>query len=138
MKKEPSVLERLYKEPEYQEIAKFVGYQGTVVRDLYARIELLAAKYDKRKLETAAVHLTVYEGQFTSTPKSLAEVKLRSDVRKCCHQLLGPAPEDPGYEEYWRINQREPPDAKRAEPQPKPKTPRGKKPAAPKPAAIRN
>ena len=36
----------------------------------------------------------------TATPKPLAEVRLRAEVRKVAFQLLGPAPEHPEFEHY--------------------------------------
>jgi hypothetical protein len=76
-----------------------------------------------RKAESASWHLVTFEGQMTTNPKPLAEVRLRAEVRKLCWMLLGPPPDHPEYQlmkaaaplpRAW--------DGIQAEPQPKPKT----------------
>lgn len=91
-KKQLPLYERLYRDPTYYELARAVGYAGCTVRQLFEKIDALAKTLDKRKLESASTYLVSYQGQFTCNPKPLDHVSLRSDVRRLCHQLLGPDP----------------------------------------------
>lgn len=89
----PPLWQRLYYEACYVEIARIVGYSGLAFRDLMDRLESLHKRFGSTEVESAVYHIVTYEGQMTSNPKPLAEVKLRPEVRRLCFQLLGPAPE---------------------------------------------
>ncbi len=128
MTHEKPLWHRLYFDAEYAAVARAVGYAGCTYRRLAEIIEELATQFDKRKVESATYFLVTFEGQMTCNPRPLAEVKLRSEVRKLCWQLLGSPPEHPW---HGRLGDgpplHEPPPAKPAEPQTKPKKPRKKK-----------
>lgn len=93
MEKEKPLWQRIYCDPVYTAVAREIGYQGCLYRDLLQKIETLSTQFDKVKVESAVYHLAIFEGQMTVNPKPLAEVKLRDEARKLCWQLLGYPPE---------------------------------------------
>jgi hypothetical protein len=132
--KEIPLLDRIYKDPLYQEICRFVGYFGTTVRELQKKLELLGEAYGKTRAEAAIYHLVRLEGNNTVNPKPLAKVGLRSDVRRYCFMLLGPTPET------WDSHFRNPdgtPMPQHAEKLKERERLTGKKPQAPKKPAAR-
>lgn len=93
MEKERPLWQRIYFDPVYTAVAREIGYQGCLYRDLVQKIEALSQRFDKMKVESAIYHLVTFEGQMTCNPKPLAQVAFREDVRKLMWQLLGPPPE---------------------------------------------
>jgi hypothetical protein len=100
-RKEPLHL-RLYFRPALAELARFVSYGGKRESDVWARWQELRARFGDNKVKGAVEELTVRDVKSGLTV-------LRPEVRRLCGQLLGPAPEDPGYEDYWRQSGRTPP-----------------------------
>ena len=84
---------RLYNGPVFTEVARSVGYEGCLYRELWDRLKPVVERFGQQRVESATLHLLFYEGQMTVNPKPLAKVQLRSDVRSLCWQLLGPPPE---------------------------------------------
>jgi hypothetical protein len=93
-RKEPLVM-RLYSEPPLYEVARLVSYGGVTTDDLRDRLKPLAERYG-----TGAIALALSE--LTMTDEKTGLTVLRPEARRRCGQLLGPAPEDPDYEDYWQ------------------------------------
>lgn len=108
---------RLYFRPEYVALAKAVGYSGLSVEDTKARIQELMKTHDKDKLLKASDELL----QFNET-----WVRLKTDVRRLCWQLLGRPPEAPPLVSAREMvgELKEPPKEEKPK---KPRKPRGKK-----------
>jgi hypothetical protein len=100
MHKEPPLWQRLYFDPAYAEICRAVGYRGCLYRELAGRLQPIEDQYGQQRVEAATMQLLTYEGQYSCTPRPLAHVELRTEVRKLCWQLLGPPPEYPFHAEY--------------------------------------
>lgn len=98
MSKEVPFWWKLYFDDAFREVAILVGYQGLTYREFQAKLEPLYERLGKVRVESAAWHVTCYEGQNTVNPKPLAHVWLRRDVRQLCWQLLGPPPDHEWYE----------------------------------------
>ena len=47
MPKEIALLDRIYKDPLYAELCRFVGYAGTTYRELRKKLELLGEAYGR-------------------------------------------------------------------------------------------
>jgi hypothetical protein len=97
MHKQRPIWDRMYREPLYAELVRFVGHAGVTVRQLQQKVEEMAQRVDKSAVESAVVHLCSYEGQFRIHPPPLAKVTLRDDVCKYAVGLLGLPPEHPWY-----------------------------------------
>ena len=121
MTKQKPLWERLYREPAYYELARKVGYAGCTYRQFCEHIEDLGKLHGKTRVESASWHLFTFEGESTVNPKPLAKVSLRQQVRKICHQLLGPDPEIPFTDMVEKILRLEEPEQ---EPPPKPEKPK--------------
>lgn len=77
---------RLYFQAAYYEIVRMVGYAGIPIAEARAGMQELGKRFDKEKLVEAAEALVDISAEF---------VRLKPDVRRLSHQLLGPAPETP-------------------------------------------
>jgi hypothetical protein len=102
-KQAPLVL-RLYLEPALYELARVVNYGGIKDEDFDERLKELAKAHASAEVRLAGFELT------EKNEKCPGVTVLRPHVRKLCYQLLGPPPEDPEYELYYRINKRTPPE----------------------------
>ena len=140
MHKERPLWDRLYQRPEYYELVRRVGYKGCRYRDLVKFIEELGKLYGKQRCESASYHCVIFEGQMTTNPKPLAEVKLRAEVRKLSHQLLGPDPDIPQTDLIADIHERAArPPREEPEEEKKPRAGKEKKrPALAKPKKAKN
>lgn len=93
---------KLYWIPAYHELARFISYGGKRTKDVKEKCDELRKQFGDEKVMWALHELTTTDEQTGLTV-------LRPEARKLSRQLLGPPPEDPDYENYWRINRREPP-----------------------------
>lgn len=110
MKQRP-LYDRIYQTPAWYSLIRLLGYAEHPLEDARKLTAPLADQYGLHVMQEAAAVLT--EGNADKTT-----VRLRPEVRKLAWQLLGPPPEDPGYEAYWQGRER---PAMPAEAQPKPK-----------------
>lgn len=104
--------ERMYFRAHYVDLVRMVGYGNVAIAEAQGKIKELAKDHDKEKLVTAC------EDLFDITSE---HVRLKDNVRKLAHQILGPAPEfvSTPIEEMLGTN--------RKEPEPTPKRTRRKK-----------
>jgi hypothetical protein len=93
---------RLSSQPLLAELVRFISYGGKRLQDVRARRAEMAARLGEEEVRQALHELTTRE-------ERSGLVVLRPGVRPLCRQVLGPPPEDPRYEEYWRSSQRTPP-----------------------------
>jgi hypothetical protein len=112
-------------DPVYKGIIKALRWDNVQYRDLWGRLQPLIDQFGKERVQSATWYLLYYEGQMSTCPSPLAKVTFRREARGSCRQILGPAPDDKDYEEFYRVNNRIPP-------WPVPKKPEPKKPEAPK------
>lgn len=99
--KEP-LYERLFREPQLYELARFVSYGGRRDNELKAKVEEMREQHTGNKMMWALVELTKKD-------EATGLTVLKPEVRKLCRGLLGPAPEDDDYQRYWDVNKRTPP-----------------------------
>jgi hypothetical protein len=123
MSKDKPLWERLYRDEVYTEITRIIGYTGCYYRELAEKLHPLRERFGKVQVESAAYHVVTFEGQMTCTPKPLAEVRLRAEVRQLAWQLLGPPPESPEWVHYRQPQPWVPPWARPAKPEPSSSSP---------------
>src|SRR5437879_2639861 len=78
---------RLYFQAAYYELVRTIGYAGLPMPEAQQKIKPLAEKYGKEKLANIAEELVRIDGS-TNPPTA----RLKDNVRKLSHQLLGPDP----------------------------------------------
>lgn len=100
MPKEP-LSARLYWRPHYYELARYVSYGGKRDEDVREKLAEMRSRFGDEKVAAAAAELTACD--------EATRLVLSPAARAACRQLLGPAPEDPDYADYYRANLREPP-----------------------------
>ena len=76
--------------------ARIIGYAGCTLFAFNDAANLLP-NYDQRKFQLAMEDLTSYHKRTGSDP----HYDLNAEARKAVRALLGPPPEDPGFEAYW-------------------------------------
>lgn len=81
---------RLYFDPVFTELARFIGYGGRPLQEVQPFIRSLGEKYGQARVQEAGDAVTVIEGR--GEPYT---VRLSNAVRKCAYQLLGPPPATP-------------------------------------------
>lgn len=77
---------RLYFQAVYYGIVRMVGYGGIPLAEARTSVRALESQFGKDKLAEAADELLDISAEF---------VRLKPEVRRLAHQLLGPAPETP-------------------------------------------
>lgn len=100
MNKEQPLWQRMYHDPIYMEVLRLVHYAGFQYRELEEKLEPLYRRFDKVQVQSAVYYLTTFDGQMTSKPPPLAQIMLRTNVRKIAFQLLGPDPATPLYKQF--------------------------------------
>ena len=76
--------------------ARIIGYAGCTPFAFYDAAKLLP-NYDQRRFQHAMEDLTSYHKRAGSDPR----YEFNAEARKAVRALLGPPPEDPGFEAYW-------------------------------------
>ena len=76
--------------------ARIIGYGGCSPFAFWDLAKLLPT-YDKRTFEVAMEDLTSYHKRAGSDPR----YEFNAEARKAVRALLGPPPDDPGYDAYW-------------------------------------
>jgi hypothetical protein len=84
------LLIRLYFDASLYELARIVGYQGLTLEGARERVKPLEDQYGRERMEKAANELLVIDTEENT-------VRLTDEARRCCYQLLGPAPGHPHY-----------------------------------------
>lgn len=97
--KHKSLMDRLYTEPAYYETVRAVGYHGIAYQDLEQK--LAALDVSPHLFRAAANQLLMYDG-WPAEAKPETQMRLRAEVRRIAHQLLGPEPGSPMYDDYWK------------------------------------
>ena len=123
--KEPLTM-RLHFNRAYTEVARLVSYGGLGEVAFWDQYRELCKRIGQTEMSAAVDELIEFDK--TQLP---AVARLKPSCRKSCRSLLGPAPEDDDYADYWKCNgtppanhlpqkKEEPP--KKEEPQPERKT----------------
>ena len=76
--------------------ARIIGYAGCTPFAFWDAAKLLPI-YDQRKFQVAMEDLTRFVRREGPDPR----YEFHDPARKAVRALLGPPPEDPGYEAYW-------------------------------------
>lgn len=100
-RKEP-LAHRIYSHAHLTELVRAVSYGGMRQDDYYEKCKELQARHGEELVTEAMEELVEWD-------RTGERMVLRPQVRKLASGLLGPAPESPGYAEYYRINRRQPP-----------------------------
>lgn len=95
MPKEPLHI-RLYFQPHYVALARYVSYGGVSEILFFEEYKKLCSEYGQPKVAAAVQEILLIDK--TTCP---ATVKLTTEARTHCRQLLGPAPESSEYEDFW-------------------------------------
>src|ERR1051325_7143728 len=93
MNKEKPLYERIYQDPLYIAIIRFVHYKGVTWRDLCAKMDEWKQEFPRKNIDQHVYHMVWFEAQNRCNVKPLEPVHLRQDVRKLAFQILGPPPE---------------------------------------------
>lgn len=88
---------RLYFDPAFTELARYVGYAGKPDPAFWDRYRELCRQYPQEVMSQAVNELT--EVDRSTEP---ATIRLTPTARKLCWQLLGPPPEHPWYDLFKR------------------------------------
>ena len=107
--------QKLYTKDSYIELARTVGYAGISIEEIREKIKDLEKRFGREAMVKAADELVQVNDTW---------VRLKTEARHLCWQLLGPPPDHPDY-----VNKE--PEAP-PEPPKKPRKPRAKKDPAPK------
>jgi hypothetical protein len=109
--RQPKLSMRLAFQPNLAELARYVSYGGKREQEFWDWYREMCHRYGQERMSAAYNEMCEPD-----TARLPAVIRLKPEARKACHQLLGPAPEDAGYADYYRVNRRTPP----AEHQPPP------------------
>lgn len=96
---QPELWEKCYLSPQgriYLHAGKIIGYAGVNAMAFYDEAKKLPF-YNKLAFENAVRDMTVY------AKREQGSYELTATARKVLRVILGPAPDDPTYEEWWRL-----------------------------------
>jgi hypothetical protein len=85
MTKEQPLYLRLYRQPQYYELARIVGYAGLSVSEAQVQSEPLLKQYGATEMNRVSQELLDIDQ--SATPPT---ARLKAAVRQLCWQLLGP------------------------------------------------
>jgi hypothetical protein len=86
--------QKLYSRPQYTDVARMIGYAGLDLPEAQQKAQELITKYGKEKVKQASDDLLQFSESF---------VRLTTEARKLCWQLLGPPPEYTPIDMYAEI-----------------------------------
>src|SRR5438874_12911973 len=91
---QPLIL-RLYHQPLLYGLARLVGYSGITLDEIREKVRPLGEQFGKQTVQAASDELLDVD-----TTVDPPMCRLKPSVRPLCQQLLGPAPENPEYEDF--------------------------------------
>ncbi len=83
--------------PPHVALARLVSYGGMSEISFWDEYRTLCAEHGQERMSAAVGDILVVDK--TTCP---ALVRLSTEARKLCWQLLGPQPEHPSYDDYWK------------------------------------
>jgi hypothetical protein len=131
VRKEEHLINRPYRQPALYELARAVGYAGRAEGDLRAGCDEPRQRVGEQKV-VLALH------ELTTRDEGSGLMVLRPEVRKLCHQLLGPDPEAAKMREKEAAPVAGNPEPAAADPPAKPPEPPASHAAAVRPAPAQD